>query len=326
MALLDPQTMLLTVGDHLFNGYDRNEMVAQDPKADFGKTLRIDLASGKAEMFTLGHRNPQGLFITTNGTIWQTEHGPRGGDELNRLVAGRNYGWPLVTYGTDYGSDIWPLNERQGDHQGFERSLHAWVPSIAISNLLTLEGALFSKWNEDLLIGSYSKNLWRVRLRDDRVAFVEPIEVRALGSGRIRDLAEDKSGRIVLWIDGGTLAFLSPKGAAAAQPSDKGTGTVAKAPADLFLAQCGACHQATAGASNAVGPALNGIVNRAIASNANFGYSGALKQVKGTWTETQLDQFLANPQKFAPGTAMAFAGITDPAERKAIIEFLNSQK
>ena len=64
-------------------------------------------------MYTMGHRNPQGLYITPEGTVWSTEHGPQGGDELNLLVRGANYGWPLVTYGTDYGSAAWPLSHNQ---------------------------------------------------------------------------------------------------------------------------------------------------------------------------------------------------------------------
>jgi aldose sugar dehydrogenase len=325
MVLLAPNTMLLTVGDHLFNGYDRKESVAQDPNAQFGKTLRIDLSSGKAEVFTLGHRNPQGLAVTSEGAVWLTEHGPRGGDELNQLRQGLNYGWPLVTYGTDYGSEVWAPNARQGDHEGFERSVYAWVPSVAVSSILVPESRLFPGWRGDLLIGSYSQRLWRMRIRDERVAFAEPIDVRALGSGRIRDLAEDKQGRIVLWIDGGTLAFLSPQGGLAPNAT-AAAGTNVKTSADLFLAKCGSCHQVGTGAMSGAGPVLNQIVDRPIASNAEFGYSSSLKSVGGAWTEEQLHRFLENPQRFAPGTTMMFAGIGEPEERQTIINHLKAQQ
>lgn len=316
MALVGADKILLTVGDHLFNGFDRTEAVAQDPAGHYGKTLLVDLASGSAEVYTLGHRNPQGLTIAADGTIWLTEHGPRGGDELNRIVRGRNYGWPHVTYGTDYGREVWPPNKRQGDHDGFERSVHAWVPSIAVSSLIELDSRLFGAWAGDLLVGSYSKNLYRVRIRDGRVAFAEPIDLRAVGSGRVRDLAVDPSGRIVLWLDGGTLAFLSPKAApAGAPPASDGA-------AALFAARCGSCHTLDGGSASTSGPALAGIVGRPVAGAPGYVYSDALKALGGAWTDTRLDQFLKDPQRLAPGTSMAFPGIADAGERKALVEFL----
>nr|MCU0922965.1 PQQ-dependent sugar dehydrogenase [Burkholderiaceae bacterium] len=324
MAMLSSTTMLLTVGDHLFNGHDREQMLSQDPATHYGKTLSIDLGTGSAQVFTLGHRNPQGLVVSSDGTVWLTEHGPRGGDELNRLVAGRNYGWPLVTYGTDYGSDRWPLNAKQGEHEGFERPVHAWVPSIATGNLLAVQHELFGEWQGDLLVGAYSKNLWRMRIRDGRVAFAEPIDVRALGSGRIRDLIEDGNGRLVLWIDGGTLAFLTPQGSAQ-RAAARVASSVAR-PEDLFERWCASCHAIAAGSGGGSGPVLNAILGRQVAGLPGFAYSSALRNKGGTWTEANLDAYLASPQTFAPGTTMAFAGISEPQERRLVIEYLKSLK
>ena len=112
LLLLDANTLLLSLGDHGFSGIEGGAAYAQDPQAMYGKTLRIDLRTHAISFNTLGHRNPQGLYAAPDGRIWETEHAARGGDELNLLQPGANYGWPLVTYGTDYGALIWHLQPR----------------------------------------------------------------------------------------------------------------------------------------------------------------------------------------------------------------------
>ncbi|UPJ40050.1 PQQ-dependent sugar dehydrogenase [Bradyrhizobium sp. 40] len=122
-----------------------------DPAASYGKTLAIKIADGRA---TMGHRNSEGLYVDRSGTIWSTEHGPQGGDELNRVVQGANYGWPYATYGTDCGSFSWPLNKPELDRKNYETPVFAWVPSIAVANLVGVERGLFSEWEGDLLIAT----------------------------------------------------------------------------------------------------------------------------------------------------------------------------
>jgi len=97
----------------------------------YGKTILIHLDDGTSEIYSLGHRNPQGLYVTPEGAIWSTEHGPQGGDELNLIVRGANYGWPLVTYGTDYGSAAWPLSHVQGRHDGYQQPILRGYPPSA---------------------------------------------------------------------------------------------------------------------------------------------------------------------------------------------------
>jgi len=306
MGLIGPNELLLTVGDHDFSGVETPQRLALDPTALYGKTILIHLAERKSEVYTSGHRNPQGLFADSSGVIWETEHGPQGGDELNILYRGASYGWPVVTYGTDYGSAAWPLNPHQGHHDGFVTPVFAWVPSIGVSNLLRVQGNAFPGWQNDLLVTSlHARTLFRMHLEGRTVVFAEPIELGA----RIRDIVEGPDGRILMWTDRYTLMSLQPA---------RGSGG-----AVLFGTRCGGCHKADDGTNNSFGPDLYRIAGRKAGSNSGFdGYSPAMKASGITWTPERLDAFLANPGAVVPGTAMSFAGVADPKERAAIVRFL----
>ena len=109
-----------------------------------------------------------------------------------------NYGWPHVTLGNRYGSRIWPYSAIPGRHDGFEKPIFAWIPSIAVSNLIISESQLFPQWQGDLLIASLiSQSLYRVRLHEGRVMYVEQIEIGT----RVRDIAQMPDGRIALLSD-----------------------------------------------------------------------------------------------------------------------------
>ena len=306
LGFVSDQRLLLTLGDHDFTGLETQQMFSQDPQASYGKTILIHLDDGTSEVFSLGHRNPQGLYITPDGTIWSTEHGPQGGDELNLIVRGANYGWPLVTYGTDYGSAAWPLSHVQGRHDGYEQPIFVWVPSIGVSNLVRIEQDRMPVWKGDLLVGSlHGHALFRIRLLDHRVVYSEPIEV----GERVRDIIEGHDGRLVLWTDTSSIVSLTP-----AEGTD---GAV------LFATACGGCHKAIDGATHSYGPDLAGVVGRPVASATGFqGYTPAMKALQGKWTKERLDTFLTSPQSLVPGTAMTFRGVEDPAQRAAIIDYL----
>ena len=161
----------------------------------YGKTLLIDMYTGAASTFTTGHRNQEGLYIDPTGNIWSSEHGPKGGDELNLLVKDRNYGWPIVTYGTNYDAMPWPLNPHPGRHDGFEAPVYAWVPSVGLSSITSVRKKLFDRWKGDLLVASLGgMSIWRVRTDRGRVVTAERIEI----GERIRDLIEDEEGRLIL--------------------------------------------------------------------------------------------------------------------------------
>src|SRR5262249_16871898 len=151
----------------------------------------IDLGKDNSQVYSIGHRNPQGLAVGPDGTIWETEHGPQGGDELNRVVEGRNYGWPVVSYGTQYDAMSWSDDPRKTHHEGFEKPIYAWVPSVGTSQLLVVEGRGFAQWAGDLIVSSLvGQTLYRIRLADGRAVVVEPIPVEH----SIRDLVELPSG------------------------------------------------------------------------------------------------------------------------------------
>lgn len=314
LALLDSQTLLLTVGDHRFDGVNSDELLPQDSASSYGKTIRINLADNNSEIFSSGHRNPQGLYVDRNGRIWLTEQGPQGGDELNLIMPSSNYGWPLVTFGTDYGSFVWPLNEKQGSHNGYQNPVFAWLPAIGTSNLIGIEKSLFPLWHEDLVIASLKTGLMiRARIRDGRVIYVEPIRI----GRRIRDILEADDGTIVLWTDDSSIITFRPADETQKPPEERG---------QLLFASCTGCHAVNDGKTHAIGPDLAGVVGRRIASADGYVYSNALNNLSGRWTEETLDAFLANPQSFAPDNSMIFNGFSDSSDRAAIISYLETQR
>ena len=156
--------------------------------------------------FSIGHRNQQGLAIDTQGRIWSTEHGPEGGDELNLIVDGGNYGWPLASYGAEYGTDNWPFAVNAKNHGEYREPAHAFVPSIGVSQLIQITSMYLPRWTDDLLVSSLQAGrLFRVRVSGERVIYAESIDL----SMRIRDLVEARDGRIVLWNDDGQMATLA---------------------------------------------------------------------------------------------------------------------
>ena len=308
MAWLDADNFLLTMGDHEYDGWNKTELFSQDPKVSYGKILAIDRSTGTSRVFSLGHRNPQGLYIDPEGSIWSTEHGPQGGDELNRIVLGANYGWPHVTYGTQYGSYVWPLSDQQGRHDGYTGSVYAWVPAIGISNLIGIEKDGFPAWKGDLLVASLvGESLYRVRIREGRVVFAEPI---AIGK-RIRDVIEGPDGRIVLWTDDASLVSLEPA-------SESNNGEL------LYASRCASCHPALDGTTHGIGPNLWKIAGSTVASAEGYRYSEALTELGGRWTAERLDAYVADPIRLAPGTTMRTQGIREAEGRAALIEYLKT--
>lgn len=218
MVILPDGTLVLSLGD----GFSYREK-AQVLDNSLGKIVRLNSGGSPAkdnpfmnkedaspEIYSYGHRNVQGLaFDAPTGRLWAHEHGPRGGDELNIISAGNNYGWPLATTGVDYnGASITPYQT----YPGTEPPVYDWVPSIAPSGLVIYRGDLFSAWQGDALIGALAnQSLWRVDLDGEKVVGVEKL-LADVGE-RIRDVKIDRDGAVLILsetAEGGRLIRLLP--------------------------------------------------------------------------------------------------------------------
>ena len=216
IAFLDDGTLLLTSGD----GFDHREK-AQTLDNHFGKIIRINkdgsiptnnpfvgVKGALPEIYTYGHRNMQGLLVTKSGEIYEHEHGPKGGDEINRIEPSLNYGWPAITYGIDYsGAVISPFTEKEG----MEQPLVYWVPSIAPSDMIYYENDTYPELENSFLVSALvSKDVKKVTFSNgvdtQESLFSEVNE-------RLRNIGASPSGILYLLTDGpkGKLIKVLPK-------------------------------------------------------------------------------------------------------------------
>ncbi len=203
--------VFITVGDRQANpNEDQEHHPAQDLSNHHGTVIRLNedgsvptdnpfvgTTGALPEIWSYGHRNPQGLFYdAVTGTLWANEHGPQGGDELNRVEPGRNYGWPVIGYGVNYGgSNLHSAREREG----MEQPVHYWVPSIATSGMLLYTGDAFPDWKGNLFVGGLAgAQLARLSMQGGAVIAEETL---LKGLGRIRDVRQGPDGFIYLAID-----------------------------------------------------------------------------------------------------------------------------
>ena len=209
--------LFVTLGDH-FSA--RNE--AQNLGNHLGKLIRITpdgtappdnpfvgRDGARPEIWSYGHRNEQGLAINpANGDLWETEHGPRGGDEVNIIAKGKNYGWPVIGYGIDYsGATIHETKTKDG----MEQPVKYWVPSIAPSGMTFYNGKLFPKWNGSIFTGALAgKMLVRLSLNGNVVTGEERLLQNLYE--RIRDVRQGPDGALWLLTDSsaGRLLRVSP--------------------------------------------------------------------------------------------------------------------
>jgi glucose/arabinose dehydrogenase len=209
--------LFLTMGDHF--AY-RDE--AQNLANHLGKVVRIHpdgtvpsdnpfvgRPGAKPEIWSYGHRNSQGAALNpTSGKFWMHEHGPRGGDEINIPLAGKNYGWPVIGYGIDYSGE----RIHESTHKaGMEQPIKYWVPSIAPSGMTFYTGPLFAAWRGNLFVGALAGQLVaRLELDGDNVVKEERL-LQRLGE-RIRDVREGPDGAIWLLTDSssGRLLRVTP--------------------------------------------------------------------------------------------------------------------
>ena len=322
MALKDNTTLFLALGDNQYDGFSHDHRASQDPQSDYGKLIQINLADLSTRYMVKGLRNPQGLVVTSSGAILESEHGPQGGDELNLLEEGKNYGWPFVTYGLNYGDNQWPLQNEQGRHEGYEKPLMTWIPSIATSNII--EAAAPAEWQGDILLGTLKEqSIYRLRFDSGRIIFSEKIFV----GERVRDLEQLADGTIVLWTDNARFMELQPEVREYHVQQDKPEFTAEERNAKLpeLLQQCKQCHVGTSLQSSQL-PKLELLYNQPIAASRFTGYSAGLQAKQSEqWSESNLDAFLAQPDVFAPGTSMTAFAVTNVAQRRVLINYLKKQ-
>lgn len=152
----------------------------------------VDSTGAVASIWSYGNRNPQGLYFDkANNILWETEHGPKGGDELNIIEKGKNYGWPVITYGINYNGTI--LAETS-EKPGMEQPIHYWVPSIATSGVTVVTSDRYPGWKGNILVGALAKqHIARVVLKDNKLVAEEKL---LPGIGRVRQVAESPDGYI----------------------------------------------------------------------------------------------------------------------------------
>jgi glucose/arabinose dehydrogenase len=211
-------TLFVSVGDR-FTERDK----AQDLSADNGKIVRIDSdgsipkdnpfvsrKGARGEIWTLGHRNPEGLAIRpSDGSLWDVEHGAKGGDEINLIKPGHNYGWPIITYGVDYSGERIGIGTSK---QGMDQPVYYWDPSIAPSGMAFYTGDLFPQWKGNLFIGALKfKSVRRLVMSGDKVVG-EEVLLGDLGE-RIRDIRQGPDGALYILTDNanGRILKLVPK-------------------------------------------------------------------------------------------------------------------
>lgn len=212
--VIDPAGyLLISTGERADNA---TRPLAQSLNSGLGKIVRITneglpvadnplatQAGARPELYTYGHRNPQGLAIhPVTGELWQSEHGPRGGDELNRIHPGANYGWPTITYGLEYSGSRVGEGIQQGE--GLEQPVYYWDPVVSPSGMTFYSSDRIPEWRNNLFIGALSgMHIVRLVIENNRVVGEERLLV---GEGqRFRDITQGQDGALYAITDGGRL-------------------------------------------------------------------------------------------------------------------------
>ncbi len=200
IEVIDKSNVYLTVGDLGFTRIDQ-----PSARGDLGSLFKV--SKSKVEKISRGHRNQQGILLIGED-LYASEHGPRGGDELNLIVKGRDYGWPAVTFGEPYSSGDYVRPKVTGSHEGFTKPLRQWSPSVAPTELIALPaGPAWGKWASQIVMGT---------LREEALIFIELRDRNSVGQvvkvgvgERIRDLELSAAGAIVATTDSGKLLVIS---------------------------------------------------------------------------------------------------------------------
>lgn len=315
-----PSTLYLGSGDYGLDGIYTYDGGLQSDDSAYGKVMAVDLITGASRIVSKGHRNITGLAFDPQGRLWTVEHAERGGDELNLIVEGENYGWPKQSLGTLYSGQPLPTEGTYGRHDLYRPPVYAWLPSAGISAMTAIRG-IDPSWDGDFLVGSLSsedfgQSLWHIRLEGDRLLFAERIRLKR----RIRHVTQF-GDRIAVWLDTNELVLLTPS----RRPDPLGETLawvgrefepVLAGQVTATLQACAQCHSFEQNVQMA-GPSLNGVVGRGIGGAPFDGYGEALAARGGVWDAGTLKAYLSDPAGFAPGTSMPDPGL---AGQEALID------
>jgi hypothetical protein len=201
MEIINKHSAYLTIGDLGFdNLFDREK------RGDLGSVFRI--SKKNVTRISQGHRNPQGIVLMNNKDLIVSEHGPKGGDEINIIESGVDYGWPFVTYGTEYTPDDYVIPSQSETHEGYRKPIKQWNPSIAPTELIQIPTQKFGKYSGGIAMGTLRENsLVFMRYKNRKIIDTELVYVGA----RIRDLEVLPNKRLIASTDDGNLIiFTSP--------------------------------------------------------------------------------------------------------------------
>jgi glucose/arabinose dehydrogenase len=201
-AVIDSKSAYVTIGDL---GY--TQISNRKKRGDLGSIFKV--SSTSVSKFSQGHRNAQGILLYNGKDLLAAEHGPRGGDELNLIKAGSDYGWPFVTYGQPYGSGDYVRPTKTGTHAGFVEPLKYWVPSIAPTELVQLPKSGWGDWSNQLVLGTLREQVLVFMAVDERFTVTNTVNVDI--SERIRDLEVLSTNQLVATTDSGALLIINPR-------------------------------------------------------------------------------------------------------------------
>ena len=195
-AVIDKNSVYVTIGDLGFS-----EINNRNKRGDLGSIFKLSKKS--AERISQGHRNPQGIVMFNNETLIAAEHGPRGGDEINVIVSGGDYGWPFVTHGQPYGSGDYVRPSKTGTHDGYIEPIKYWVPSIAPTELVQLPMKGWGTWGGALVLGTLREQVLVFMKVSEKFEVLETVQLEV--GERIRDLELLSNGALIATTDSGKL-------------------------------------------------------------------------------------------------------------------------
>ena len=201
-AVIDSKSAYVTIGDL---GY--TQISNRKKRGDLGSIFKV--SSTSVSKFSQGHRNAQGILLYNGKDLLAAEHGPRGGDELNLIKQGGDYGWPFVTYGQPYGPGDYVRPSKTGTHAGFIEPLKYWVPSIAPTELIQLPKSGWGNWSNQLVLGTLREQVLVFMAVDERFTVTNTVNVDI--SERIRDLEVLSTNQLVATTDSGALLIINPR-------------------------------------------------------------------------------------------------------------------